>query len=253
MPMPSDLPPMGEKIDGYTPLPPLKKISTGITGLDLLLLGGLKPKSTTLLIGPSGYDKETFALQFSNAALEGGDPVIYSTLDKAPAELESTAMRFGWNLSRHTNQDLKFIDCYSWTLGGGVPSERADMQVQGPSALNDLSIALSQSMREIGQKGRYPRIVLHSLSTLLLYNQPDVVFKFIQVTGSRLKTSGATTLLLLEPGMHDEKTVSTIKHLVDEVIELKVMEAEGLYLRMLQGGITSWIKAKSTPGGIEIS
>ena len=52
--------------EGYEPAS--ERISTGITGLDEMLDGGVWRGSTTLLGGPSGAGKTTIALQFALAS-----------------------------------------------------------------------------------------------------------------------------------------------------------------------------------------
>jgi len=245
--MPSDLAPMGEKVSGASAIPISKGAPTGILKLDMLLRGGLRQNGITLLIGPPGEEKKLAALQFANSALVSKQPVVYVTTDVSPSELESTAGHYGLSLSG--NPLLKFVDCYSWTLGS-APAGRNDIQVQGPSALNDLAIALAQALPESNQVAK-PRVVLHSLSTLLLYNQPEVIFKFIQITGSRLKSSGATSLFLLESGMHDEKTVSTLRHLADEIIEIDFKGGKGK-IRAPLSGVTEWLDFTVTGKGLEL-
>lgn len=248
MPMPPDMPPMGRTIDGYSPITVSKRVATGMPKLDILLLGGLKPNSIALLIGPPGDEKKLAALQFAGAGVDSEQQTIYVTTDAAPSELEALAGRVGLSLAENTGKMLKFIDCYSWTLGA-PPAGRTDAQIQGPSALNDLAIALSQALPE-GQKAK-SRVVIHSLSTLLLYNSPEVVFKFIQITGSRLKSSGATVLLMLETGMHDEKTVSTLRHLADEIIELEFKGGKGR-IRAPLSGVPEWIEISATAKGVDL-
>ena len=54
---------MGAKLDGYSHVSVSNKTSTGIPKLDLLLLGGLKQKGLTILIGPSGEEKKLAAMR----------------------------------------------------------------------------------------------------------------------------------------------------------------------------------------------
>ncbi|MGB9635613.1 MAG: RAD55 family ATPase, partial [Candidatus Micrarchaeia archaeon] len=191
-------------------------MKSGISELDDALKGGLREKSNVLVIGPPGTEKVMLAVRFISGGIESGDGMVYITTDLQPSEIEEKNPE----LSGHTNKELLFIDCYSWTLGA-QQSERKDITVPGPSALNDLSIGIAQAMQKLFKPERKLRVVFQSLSTLLLYNNPEVIYRFTQITGARLKGSNATTLFLIEEGMHDDKVVTTLKHLVDSVIEIK--------------------------------
>ncbi|MCX8200367.1 MAG: RAD55 family ATPase [Candidatus Micrarchaeota archaeon] len=209
-------------------------IRTGIPDLDSSIGGGLKEKSNVLVIGPPGAEKVRLALRFIESGAEDGDGAVYITTDSAPAELEEKSRK----ISELANKDLVFIDCYSWTLGA-QQTTRKDIIVPGPSALNDLSIGIAQAMQRIFKPEKKLRVVVQSLSTLLLYNNPEVIYRFTQITGARLKNSNAATLFLIEEGMHDEKVVTTIKHLVDAVIEVKNENGKVL-VRAPMNGLTQW-------------
>lgn len=211
-------------------------IKTGITQLDNGMKGGLREKSNVLVIGPPGPEKVSIAQKFIQQGLNDGDGSLYITTDVGPKEIEENNS----DLAQHTNKDLLFIDCYSWTLGE-QPADRKDIMVPGPSALNDLSIGIAQAMQKLFKPDRKLRVVVHSLSTLLLYNNPEVVYRFTQITGARLKSSNATTLFIIEEGMHDSKVITTIKHLVDSVIEVKNENGKAM-ARAPMNGLAQWVE-----------
>lgn len=195
------------------------RASTGIPKLDILLDGGFKKGRNILLIGPPGSEKTIFGMQFLNAALLSGKRAIYVTTDLAPSNIEAMSSKYGFDLASKTGKSLAFIDCYTWTLGTGEPAGRKDTLVSGPTALNDLAIGIGQALAETGDADKCA--VIHSISTLLLYNPPDAVFKFVQFAGARLKSANATTLFFLEDGMHDDKVVTTIRHLTDKALMVR--------------------------------
>lgn len=73
-------------------------VSTGITGLDEILRGGLPASNLYILQGAPGSGKTTAALQFLRAGVEAGESCIYVTLSQTSAELQSIAMSHGWSL-----------------------------------------------------------------------------------------------------------------------------------------------------------
>lgn len=213
-----------------------------LTGFDVIdAVGGVPEKSNVLLISPPGIEKMVFSIRMLDQALRTGGKGVYVTTDNFPADIEERGRKINVDLGAYTNKSLWFVDCYSWTLGESArQTGRADILVPGPSALNDLSIGLAQSLRSAGDS---PRIVFHSLSTLLLYNNPEIVFRFVQITGARLKAANALTLFHCEEGMHDEKTISTLKHLADYVIEIRAEDGKNA-VRSPSIGIREWKELK---------
>ena len=78
-----------------------RAVSTGSTGLDLLLGGGLVPGTNTLLIGPSGVGKTTTAIRCMLTALERGETATYYLFDEGLATLLSRSAMLGMDLQPH--------------------------------------------------------------------------------------------------------------------------------------------------------
>ena len=214
---------MAEELGVDRKMPVLRKdrMSTGVAALDLMLDGGYGNPSTVLLIGPAGSEKQVFSAHFVAAALEAGDSVLYVCTDKSPREVEKDAGARGIRFRGKVN----YIDCYSGSVSekpaGGMEGAK---EVSGPSALTELSLAITEEIEKM--KGKRVGVVFSSLSTLALYNQQGTLFKFFTSVENRLKNAGATILVLVEEGMHDEKFLMTLKHNIDEEFEVK-MGAEG--------------------------
>jgi KaiC/GvpD/RAD55 family RecA-like ATPase len=245
--MPSDIPLMGTKAGLASKA---GVASTGIEKLDLMLDGGFRESSNILLIGPPGIEKAVFGLCFVSAGIREGISSLYVTIDMLPSELERKAEKYGLDISSHTNKELQFIDCYSWTLGK-KETERSDTQVAGPSALNDLSIAMNGLLQKNKSSGLKTRIVVHSLSTLLLYNSPEPIYQFLQITGARLKSLDGTTIFYLDSGMHDDKVVATLRHLADIVVELTFKKDEW-FLSIADSPLPGPVEFRIGAEGIEL-
>jgi circadian clock protein KaiC len=79
--------------------PPLSaKISTGISGLDDILGGGLAPNRLYLIEGMPGSGKTTLALQFLSAGRSAGERCLYVTLSETKEELEAVVASHGLTL-----------------------------------------------------------------------------------------------------------------------------------------------------------
>lgn len=211
---------------------------TGIKPIDDA--GGIPDATNVLLLAHSGAEKVIFSIRTIEDALIHDRKGLFITTDNDPREIETrlAIKAAGTDLAKFTGKSLWFVDCYTWTLGADhrEPTNVTDIIIPGPSALNDLSIGIAQSLQNAMDK---PTAVFLSLSTLLLYNNPEVVFRFLQITGARLKSSNATTLFIADVGMHDDKTIETLRHLTDITIELKSMDGKQM-LFSPSLGIMNW-------------
>jgi KaiC/GvpD/RAD55 family RecA-like ATPase len=90
----------------------MRKIKSGVPGLDLILDGGLNEFSTTTVIGCAGAGKTTFALQFIKKGLETGSEGIFITLDENKEQIIKEAVAMGWGeiLDYLDEEKLVFID-----------------------------------------------------------------------------------------------------------------------------------------------
>ena len=73
-------------------------VSTGIPGLDELLLGGLTANRMYLVEGTPGTGKTTMALQFLLEGRDRGESTLYVTLSETAPELHAIAHSHGWSL-----------------------------------------------------------------------------------------------------------------------------------------------------------
>lgn len=73
-------------------------ISSGIPGLDQLLVGGFITNRLYLIEGNPGTGKTTLALQFLLECVHLGESCLYVTLSETEAELQAVAQSHGWSL-----------------------------------------------------------------------------------------------------------------------------------------------------------
>lgn len=87
------------------------RISSGITGLDEVIEGGLRNHSVTTILGASGTGKSTFAMQYILEGLDHGEQGLYITLDAKPEQLIQESILWGWDrLQPHVDKELFFFD-----------------------------------------------------------------------------------------------------------------------------------------------
>jgi circadian clock protein KaiC len=75
-----------------------KRCTTGISGLDAVLCGGLPCHRLFLVDGTPGVGKTTLALQFLLDGVKRGERCLYVTLSETRDELDAVADSHGWNL-----------------------------------------------------------------------------------------------------------------------------------------------------------
>ncbi len=85
---------------------PASRVSTGITGLDEILDGGLLPKRAYLVCGGPGSGKTTLGLHFLTAGLARGERVLFITFGEAEVELRANAHSLGFDLAQMHFLDL---------------------------------------------------------------------------------------------------------------------------------------------------
>jgi circadian clock protein KaiC len=84
-------------------------LSSGITGLDTLLGGGLHMGTSTLLMGAPGTGKSTLAAQFVHAALQRGEPAAMFTFDEGAHTLLTRSRSLGIDLEPHAKSGLLHV------------------------------------------------------------------------------------------------------------------------------------------------
>ena len=194
-----------------------------------------------LLVGPSGMEKGAFAFHFAKASSENGHKVFYA-YGYDPEDIVNKASSVGIELA--SGKDFKFIDCFSSTLGTSSPPFKETIQVSGPSALNDLSLAINESIKE--SAGRR-----WQLSSTLFHHWCFTIKRFCSQIPSgcwwAIENADATVILLIEEGMHEKQLFAMLEHSMDSTFtihdkggsfELKIPDVEAMIpMRLSPTGI----------------
>lgn len=88
----------------------LERVSTGISGLDHVLRGGLPRNRFFLIEGDPGAGKTTLAIQFLRDGAAKGETGLYITLSETRQELEEVATSHHWDLSEINIFELSAIE-----------------------------------------------------------------------------------------------------------------------------------------------
>ncbi|WP_456474307.1 RAD55 family ATPase [Candidatus Pyrohabitans sp.] len=166
-------------------LKPEKRISTGVTGLDALIEGGLVPNRIYVLSGPPGSGKTTFGVQFLARGAWQGERGLFVSLiedvDNIVADMQAFSFKIGELVS---SGKLLFMD-----LG-----EMLETSAEFPTYKQLLS-RISEHVRLRGIK----RLVIDSISAVkFIGTDPRFEKKQMGEFVRGLQKIGCTTLLLSE-------------------------------------------------------
>lgn len=231
------------------------RIQTGLGRLDDLLGGGLPERSHVLLHGPPFAGKRLIGDLFLLAGLDAGEPAIVVTCNAAWGDVRERLAGLSDRFPAHEAAGLiRYVDAYSYQLSGVPPPPPSVTLVDSLQNLSDLAFAMNEAHRDVASDGRRHRVVLDSLSTIVVQTNAQTTFRFLQTFIGRSRRSGASGLLTLEHGMHPPQEVEGFKSLHDGVIELKreddrrLLRAQGLALY----GSPGWVEYRQTAREIEL-
>jgi circadian clock protein KaiC len=184
-------------------------VSSGVAALDPLLGDGYPDKSAILVVGPPGIGKEALGYWFTYSGLVQGDFCLYVTRLSVKEVLQDEK---GFGIDTQQKVPLWFA-----SDGGQIKYD-----------VNDLA-SLSFNIKDILKKnaGRRIRVVLDPLSSLLMLNEPETIYKFLTQLLAEVKQYDAVLLATLEEGMHQPQVLAAMLQLFDGVVEMRLYE-EGL-------------------------
>jgi len=172
----------------------VRRVATGIPGLDKVLDGGF-PKSTNILVcGSSGTGKTVFCTQFLCAGIEQyNEPGIFITLEERPPDLREEMLSLGWNLAEYEQSGkLIIVDAASSRIN--LPS-REEFRIGEGFDVDSLVLEIHRASTKIDAK----RLVLDSIPALeLKVDEPSEFRKILFRLSSLLLEIGVTSLLTTE-------------------------------------------------------
>lgn len=173
----------------------LPRISSGSTGLDLILGGGFDPERMYLYEGQPGTGKTTLAMQFLLDGAGRGERTLYITLSETERELQLVSQRHGWSLDG--------VDIFEL-----VPSETTLDPSQELTILQPAEMELSETSQLIFDKVEElnpTRIVIDSLSELRLLAQSALRYRRQVLALKHFFSSRKSTVILLDDLTAHEK------------------------------------------------
>jgi len=184
--------------------------SSGVPALDQILgSDGYPDKSAVLVVGPPGIGKEALGYWFTQTGLVQGDFCLYVTR-LSVREVLQDVKGFGIDMQQK-------VPLWLSSDGGQIRYDVND--------LPGLSFKIKEVLKQ--NAARRIRIVIDVLSSLLMLNQPETIYKFLDQLLADAKQYDVVLLVTLEEGMHKTEVLAAMQQLFDGVVELRLYE-EGL-------------------------
>ena len=214
-------------------LPEQARASTGVTGLDNILGGGLPRGHLYLLEGSPGSGKTTLGLQFLLQGVANDEKGLYITLSETAAELKTVAASHGWALEGMEIFELVTME------GLGPDAEQ--------SILHPSEVELGETTRGViaaVERLKPRRVVFDSLSEMRLLAQNSLRYRRqVLALKSFFSSRGCTVLMLDDRSTSQEDLqLHSIAHGViclEQVVDqygperrrLRVMKMRGIRYR----------------------
>ncbi|MCW4049527.1 MAG: AAA family ATPase [Candidatus Bathyarchaeota archaeon] len=190
------------------------RISTGVTGLDEMLGGGMPDNSILLVCGGSGVGKTIFTLQYMMAATDRREPCVYVSLEESMKKKIKNALAFGWDVSQVCEKGLvEYLDLFMVPHSQGVvePVDR----VRGK-----LQFSIDHEIEMLVKKINAKHIILDPLTSILVHEQRSGKKRFlIGKLFESIRNLGCSAVITTE-GMPKENDFYMEMFLADGVVLL---------------------------------
>jgi len=200
----------------------------------------VEPGTNLLVTGPPMTGKRTLALQILAHGSRRGDGTIVVTTKDGGEDLRED---LGEMLGRDEGGPLGIVDCVSKQQGITSAQTNDITYASSPKDMTGVGIQLSEFLEAFyKERGvQRNRILLHSLSTLLMYSNLQTVFRFLHVFTGRVQSADALGIFVIDSTAHDQQTMSTLKQLFDGQVELREADGSGSEIRVRGVGTqTDW-------------
>lgn len=166
----------------------MEKLSTGMTGFDIIGFGGVPKGRSTLIAGTAGSAKTVFAMQFLVNGVEAGENGVFVTFEETPADLRRNMLSLGWNCARlEEEKRFAFVDA--------SPRPDEERIEAGPFDFAALVARIEACIRRIGAK----RVVLDSIGAMFAqFKDASAVRRELYRISAALKQLDVTAIVTSE-------------------------------------------------------
>lgn len=215
---------MAKKIKLSNPASALKKVPTGITGLDEITFGGLPLDRPTLVAGGSGCGKTLLGAEFlARGALEYDEPGVFVSFEESAKEIIKNTQSLGFNFESLIKKKKIHIE--------EIIIDPRELKEVGEYNLDALFIRLNQAIKKVSAK----RIVLDTVETLFTnFSNQVIVRAELNRLFRWLKEKKVTAVITGEKGIDTLTRYGLEEYVVDCVIFLDNRISEQICTRRLR-------------------
>jgi len=177
----------------------------------------VEPGTNLLVTGPPLTGKRRLAMEILTAgARTGNGTIIVSARDsgqRVRAELPE-AIETG---------PVGIVDAVTQHLGQTVADDERTKYTSSPKDMTAIGVKFSELIQSFYTERTIERnrVLVDSLTTLLLYANLQTVFRFTHVFTSRIESVNAIGLYTIESTAHDDETLNTLTQLFDGTVAVE--------------------------------
>jgi KaiC/GvpD/RAD55 family RecA-like ATPase len=198
-------------------------VSTGIAELDDILYGGVPEGYAVLLVSPPFDEKDLLAESFLLKGIDQNEVVLLLTtkIREMTAELVTEKPDHFYLFLCNPRADLILPD------GPNI------FKFQSPD-LTQLNIKMESLLQDLSHRGRSSRrVVLEIVSDIILTHGAKTVRRWLRDLLTMLKTTKATILSTIDPGMHAGDEIKAVIDIFDGYINVEEKEVNGVPTKTL--------------------
>ena len=181
--------------------------------------GEVRPGTNILVSGPPLSGKRSVCLDVLAAGTDAGNgAIVVSTNDEARRILDTLDERASGGAD--AERPVAVIDCKKDAVGTTPLNDDQVAHVGTPADLTGIGIHFSEFLQEFYSDHGVERnrVLVHSLSTLLMYSDLQTVFRFLHVFTGRVQSVDGLGLYTIDATAHDDQTMNTLRQLFDGIV-----------------------------------
>ncbi|GAA0721054.1 KaiC/GvpD/RAD55 family RecA-like ATPase [Halorubrum trapanicum] len=175
----------------------------------------VEPGTNILLTGPPLSGKRSIMMDILAAGTDRDEgAIVVTTKDGADRVLRDYEKR-----TPYEGKPVAVVDCVTRQQGGDIRESDRIKYASSPVDMTGIGIKLSEFFQAFGDRGiERNRVMVHSLSTLLMYSDLQTVFRFLHVFTGRVQSVDGLGLYSIDSTAHDDQAMNTLKQLFDGII-----------------------------------
>jgi KaiC/GvpD/RAD55 family RecA-like ATPase len=175
----------------------------------------VEPGTNILLTGPPLSGKRSIMMDVLAAGTDRDEgAIVVTTKDGADRVLRDYEKR-----TPYEGKPVAVVDCVTRQQGGETRESDRIKYASSPVDMTGIGIKLSEFLQAFGDRGiEQNRVMVHSLSTLLMYSDLQTVFRFLHVFTGRVQSVDGLGLFSIDSTAHEDQAMNTIKQLFDGIV-----------------------------------